>query len=271
MRKPGRLSIICGAVLLAAVLLPGTSAQDLPESYAQVILSGRASAVSKEALGVNGLHVRLNNDTIFKGVNERGRIVDLKASDFAPGLLVTVFLESQGSSPVALAVYRGEAFSMRGTVSDLLTGRKGYVDFITLDGSFKVDVRDAVSDGDGDDDSARGKEANYDTVDLGDEIVLQGIAVGGILHAVFARVSARPDEDGAVGESDQAPVEVSRHSRESSSASRVLAKACRGLKPRRGRAAASGSRGNNSARVVRRRKSATIRLNTTRQSDHLLP
>ena len=210
MRTVGKLVRIIGATLIVVAMARHNETRELPESYAQASLCGPISAISDEALVVHGVKVRLDADTLLKGVNDQDRVVNLKSSDLTVGCIVTVLMEEFGSPPLALAVFRGDAFLIRGTVSGIKTGRDGYVMTVTLDHRIPVDVRDA----DVGQDSNKGPITDWQPtegeVNLGDVITLQGIAVAGEFHAVFVRVNDGVDRD--EGEPEQTPIEVSRHS-----------------------------------------------------------
>lgn len=220
--------------LIMAAMAPRVKAQGLPDGFAQASVCGPLTAISDKALEVHGLKVRLIADTLLKGVNDGGRVVELKPADLSAGCVATVFLENQGSAPVALAIYRGDAFLVRGTVSDLKTGKDGYVNAITVDRCFEVDVRDAEAGQESDQNPSGGGQQPDDTVDVGDEIILQGIAVGGAYHAVFVRIMT--GSDGDEGEPEGTPLEVRRHpsGRQSLAAPPRMADRCH--KPTRNRA-----------------------------------
>ncbi len=172
-------------------------------SFARLMLSGPIEAVASTRITVQGQTIELTGDTQLKGLDGRGRVVDLRFRDLSKNAEVTVLAEDRKGSPAALLILLGHGFTLWGTVTDFRTGRRGYVTALTLDGRYRVEVEDADF-GEGGTSGSTSPEGGGQggdggpTVDVGDEVILQGIVRGGKFVAVLGSVI--PQEDGEGGD-----------------------------------------------------------------------
>ncbi|MGA9750420.1 MAG: DUF5666 domain-containing protein [Acidobacteriota bacterium] len=195
----GRLLGSALAVLLALWGLGSPGQQAAPESFARLMLSGPIEALASTRITVQGQAIKLTGDTLLKGLDDRGRVVDLRSRDLRKNAEVTVLAQDRKGSPTAILVLLGRGFTLRGTVTDFRMGRRGYVTALTLDGRYRVEVEDAdfgegVTSGSGSPEGGGPGGGDGPTVDVGDEVVLQGIVRDGKFVAVLGSVI--PQEDG---------------------------------------------------------------------------
>ena len=198
--KVGRLWGSALAVLLALWGLRSPGQQAGPESFARLMLSGPIEALTSTRITVQEQAIELTGDTLLKGLDDRGRVVDLRSRDLRKNAEVTVLAQDRKGSPRALLVLLGRGFTLRGTVTDFRTGRRGYVTALTLDGRYKVEVKDAdfgegVTSGSASPEGGDPGEDGGPTVDVGDEVVLQGIVRDGKFVAVLGSVIPQEDAD----------------------------------------------------------------------------
>ena len=198
--KVGRLLGSALAVLLALWGLRSAGQQAAPESFARLMLSGPIEAAASTRITVQGQAIELTGDTLLKGLDHRGRVVDLRSRDLRKNAEVTVLAEDRKGTPTALLVLLGRGFTLRGTVTDFRTGRRGYVTALTLDGRYRVEVEDAdfgegATSGSASPESGGPGGDDGPTVDVGDEVVLQGIVRDGKFVAVLGSVIPQDDGD----------------------------------------------------------------------------
>lgn len=174
-------------------------AQEAPDGYAQAFFSGPLEAISKTRVVVQRQTAVLSQETLLKGLDGRGKVVDLAPADFPPEAQVSVFLVAEQGAPRAAGVYRGQAFLLRGTVTGLKLAKDGHVETLTVDGRFVVAVTDAdFSEEEGGGDGpppGSGDQEEDPSVELGDEVMLKGIVQGGAFTAVEGRVTYADDGD----------------------------------------------------------------------------
>ncbi len=201
MRRPLVLLWLC-APLLAA--LPAR-AQD----FAQGVVTGRLDSISPKAAVVQGVAALLDEGTLLRGLDGKGRVVALGPRDFLAGTVATLFLEEGGDGPRALALLRGPAFFLHGTVTARREGKGGLLTQLTLDGRWRIRVAEAETAW-GPDSGSPEEESGDAAVEEGDEVFLVGLAQGGSLAAVFVKVVAA---GGGEAGDDEGPV-VARFGRE---------------------------------------------------------
>ncbi len=188
-----RWALLCG-LAWALSQAPADRAQEAADGYAQALLSGPLESISKTRIVVQGQASALSADSLLKGLDGKGRVVDLLPSAFPPGTQVSLFLEQDKGVARAAEVYRGQAFLLRGTVSALKLAKDGYVETLTVDGHFVVAVTDAdftegeAGAGDGGSPEGGQDQGGDPSVEVGDEIMLKGIASSGAFTAVQGRV-----------------------------------------------------------------------------------
>lgn len=184
---------------LAVSLLAG--AQQAPGGYAQAFFSGPLEIMSKTRVVVQGQAAVLSQGSLLKGLDGRGKVVDLAPADFPPEAQVSVFLVAEQGAPRAAEVYRGQAFLLRGTVTDLKLAKDGYVETLTVDGRFAVAVGDAdfseedSGGGTGGPPPGSGGGEEDPSVEVGDEVMLKGIVQVSAFTAVEGRIIYADDGD----------------------------------------------------------------------------
>ncbi|MGC8724199.1 MAG: DUF5666 domain-containing protein [Acidobacteriota bacterium] len=180
-----------GLVLALALCTTGLRANMPTDGSDDVVFAGPLTASTSTSLTLQGVTLSITSNTVIKGLDSTGSIIDVDPATLVAASPVTVYGHDENGLPVADLVFAGDAFRFSGTVTALQTNTSGGSEAV-IDGIYTVEVGQTIFVSPGDSvvrHSAR-EDQSGGTMQVGSQVVLLGIAQNGVFTAVYGRVES---------------------------------------------------------------------------------
>ena len=180
-----------GLVLALALCTTGLRANIPTDGSDDVVFAGPLTASTSTNLTLQGVTLSITANTVIKGLDSTGSVIDVDPSTLVAASPVTVYGHDENGVPVADLVFAGDAFRFSGTVTALQVNASGGPEAV-IDGIYTVEVGQTifVSPGDSVVRHRAGEDQGGSTMQVGSEVVLLGIAQDGVFTAVYGRVES---------------------------------------------------------------------------------
>ncbi|MGA9752143.1 MAG: DUF5666 domain-containing protein [Acidobacteriota bacterium] len=180
-----------GLALALALYTTGPRANTPTDGSDDVVFAGPLTASTSTSLTLQGVTFSITTDTLIKGLDSTGSIVDVDPTTLVAASPVTVYGHDDNGVAVADLVFAGDAFRFSGTVTALQVNASGGSEAV-IDGIYTVEVGQTtfVSPGDSVVRRSAGEDQGGGTMQVGSEVVLLGIAQDGVFTAVYGRVES---------------------------------------------------------------------------------